>query len=155
MIKHRSRGGRMQHYYPTPVRYRLSSTHEDDHGWHAQLIGVFFLASGVVWLAMPLIKSLGPGTQLFFSIFGLPQFVGGRGFAVGDAMWGSLVVGVLLALVGAGVLARYAPAFLAAMGIAFVLFMPAFPVGTAAGVLMLYVLWQGMPAVRDRADREA
>jgi hypothetical protein len=85
-------------------------------------------------------QSFGRGTQIFFGIIGIPAATTS---SLGAPL--ALALGAMLLLVGAGVIARYGPAFFPAMALAFLLFMPAFPVGTAVGCVLLYVLWQGMP----------
>ncbi|MGD8331101.1 MAG: hypothetical protein PVJ49_16855 [Acidobacteriota bacterium] len=140
MVKQHHTGGRMQNYYPTPVRYTVSSGDVEDYEWGARLAGILYIVLGGVMLIMPLIQTLGRGVQLFFSIFGIPASM-----TETLTVPAALIMGGLLLLIGAGVILRYGPMFFPAMAVAFFLFMPSFPIGTAVGCALVYVLWQGMP----------
>lgn len=140
MIKQHHKGGRMQNYYPTPVRYTVSSGEVEDREWGARLAGILYMVTGGVLLLGPVIRSLGGGSQILFGVLGPFAFM-----TRPPSLPVAVVFAAILIPVGAGVVARWGPAFYPAMAVAFFMFMPSFPVGTAVGCVLLYVLWQGMP----------
>ena len=53
------RGGRVQHYYVSPVRYTLSAGGDDPERWAARLAGFLYVVAGAVLIAVPLLPLLG------------------------------------------------------------------------------------------------
>lgn len=130
----------MQNYFPVPLRYHSTSSLDDDGEWGAKLVGVFFVVVGVLTIIQPATSVLRPGTMLMIGALGVPAMAAGA-----QDPWVAIVVGCLLVVVGAFVALRKAWAHWAAMAMALVLFVPAVPYITLAGILMIWVLWRGRP----------
>ncbi len=133
----------MQNYYPTPVRYTVSGGRVEDDQWGASLAGILYVVMGALLLLMPAIKSLGIGAQLFLAVFAIPAFM-----TTSLSPWVALPAAAILIVVGAGIVTRQGWAYFPGMALAFLLFLPSFPVGSAVGLVLLYVLWQGLPSRR-------
>jgi hypothetical protein len=119
----------------------VSGSLDEEGVWGAKLVGVLYLLLGVLTVARPALSALRPGTVLMFGFLGVPAMV-----SRGPESWVALIVvgGVLLA-VGAFIILRRSWAHWGGMLVALVLFVPAVPYITLAGLLIIWVLWRGRP----------
>lgn len=130
----RKRGGRMSNYFPLAVRYPTGSTDWGDREWGARLAGFFFVVQGVLILVHPLLRALRFGTLMLFGALGLPALMAG-----GPAPL-AMALGVVLAAVGLGILARHGWADWTGVVAALFLYVPRWDLPLVAGGGMLICL---------------
>jgi len=130
----------MQNYFPVPARYRLSTVVGDEGEWGARLVGVFFIVLGALTILRPALSALRPGTALLFGVLGIPAMV----TRIADPLVTAAIGGLLLAT-GLGIVLRKGWAHWLGMVLALVLFVPAMPYITLAGLLIIFALWRGRP----------
>lgn len=136
-VRRRRSGGRMQNYHVRPVRYTLSAGSVDSDGWGARIVGWGFLVFSVILLEEPFRETFGAVLQTLFGARDLSGLVD-----VAGRYWQGWLAGLVLVVVGTSILAGLKLGYFAAMGVSLIL-LPAVPIGTATGIIMIYVLWTG------------
>ena len=132
LIRRHSGGGRMQNYFPLPVRYDLApSSDEDDYA--PRIAGFVFITTGVLAMARPLTSYLGFEIDLMFPARGayfIPWIPDGNA-------WAPFILGAAFFFVGVRVVSGSYWARWLAIALTVLCFFLLWPLA----VLMIYELW--------------
>lgn len=139
------RGGRMQHYYVSPVRYSLSAGGDDPDRWAARLVGFLYVVVGALLCVIPVLPSRGLVGGLIIALlmpaYGVLGLVTVLPSNAGPWVWLSLSAG--FAAAGVGILRGWRIAHFAGIALAVAVFAPALWAGPLVAGVLVIVLWRG------------
>ena len=148
------RGGRMQHYYVSPVRYSLSAGGDDAEAWAARMVGFLYVVVGALLFVMPLLPTRsfvgGLIIALLMPAYGVLGLVTVLPSNAGPWLWLSLAAA--FSAVGIGILRGWRIAHFAGIALALAIFAPALWAGPVAGGVLVIVLWRGQKALVARTN---
>ncbi len=139
------RGGRVQHYHVSPVRYTLSAGGDDATRQGARIAGFLYVVAGaalIAVLAWPLLGFFGTVLMIFsgpiFGVLGLVTVIPARA-----EPWVVMSFAAVFLTVGSGILSRWRIAHWAGILVAVAAFAPAFWAGSVVGGFLVVALWRG------------